>query len=120
MIARSLALPCVVTYLYIMLGYSPAIAYIHLISGFIPVLLFSLKFGVDTVTDVVLAANIASLVYISYLFGNMWGIGLGVCQLLNHFCLNLFEDILTAPIDCLFVVGMCFFNIFAIKTVKNY
>ncbi|XP_077292276.1 uncharacterized protein LOC143915476 isoform X2 [Arctopsyche grandis] len=118
---RSLALPCVVTYLYLIFGYSSHVAYVHLISGVLAVVMFLMKFGdYTTLIDVVLAGNIASLVYISYVFGNMWGVGLGVCHILNHFCLNQFEDILTAPVDCLFVVGMCFFNTFAIKTVRNY
>lgn len=119
-LTRNLALPSVVTYLYLVSGYSPDLAYAHLISGAIPVLLYLLKRGVTPLTDFILAGNIVSLAYISFLYGNVWGIGLAVCQIVNHFFLNRLKDNFSAPVDCLFVVGMCFFNIFAVKTLKNY
>lgn len=117
-LTRNLALPSFVTYLYLACGYPADVAYSHFVSGSIPVLLHLLRCDLNNLTDVILACNIVSLAYISYSVSNFWGIGLAVCQSVNHFWINYIKDNLSAPVDCLFVIGMCFFNLFAVKTLK--
>lgn len=118
-----LVLPTVVTALYVKYHYSNHTAWMHIASCMVPVLYFLYNRRKNIVIDIVLMANLLSLLIVSVENGNFFGVSTVLSFLLSHFLIK--RNVLSAcfplevPTVDLYNYSMCFYTYFSYKAIMD-
>lgn len=118
-----LALPCIVTSIWLTYGYMWQIAYAYTLVSLLPLLAYYIcdlnSFDNDMV-DVVIGANCISLGVLSFIHQNYFGVAASISYAFNHFIVkNDNETYFNVTSQDLYNYAMCFFAFFALKTVLD-
>lgn len=118
-----LVLPTVVTALYLKYHYSNHAAWMHIASCMVPVLYFLYNRRKNFVIDIVLLANLLSLLIVSVEHGNFFGVSTVLSFMLSHFLIK--RNVLAAcfPLEVptldLYNYSMCFYTYFSYKAIMD-
>lgn len=117
--ARVLALPAIVTNIYLNYGIDWYFSIIHIGVAAVPATLFALDENVEeNLVDLVILGNCISLGYQTWSHTNYFGMYTTACSAVNHFVLRrqTFSD---APMDVMYNLGMCFYTYLAYKALTD-
>ncbi|KAJ8920847.1 hypothetical protein NQ315_015639 [Exocentrus adspersus] len=117
-----IALPCIVTTIWLSYGYMWQIAYAYTLASLFPLVAYMCDHNnIDNeMTDVVIGANCISLGVLAFIHQNYFGVAASISYAFTHFVIkNDNETYFNITSQDLYNYAMCFFAFFALKTVLD-
>lgn len=112
-------LPLIVTDTWLRNGYKQEIAYAHAAVSLIPFVQYLVAKIKLNILDVIIALNVMSLIYISFVTENYFGITAAMSYAINHFVLAKERDLFNVPAEDVYNYGLCFFAYFSLRTITT-